>query len=277
MEVTAHHRLFGGDLKFVRHDSASTGTSMALSVFVPSGDGPHPVLVWLSGLTCTANNFTEKAGAYKRAAELGLMIVAPDTSPRGDDVANDEGYDLGQGAGFYVDATEAPWAAHFQMESYVTKDVLALVSEHFPADMTRVGLSGHSMGGHGALTLAMNHPHHFKSVSAFAPIASPLNCPWGQKALTAYLGEDRIAWQRHDAAALIAQGRASSFDDILIDQGLGDQFLETQLKPHLLEQAASGVGQKITVRRHAGYDHSYYFIASFIDDHLAFHAERLKG
>ncbi|WKL56263.1 S-formylglutathione hydrolase [Asticcacaulis sp. ZE23SCel15] len=276
MEVTAHHRLFGGDLKFVRHDAATTGTSMALSVFTPQGEGPHPVLVWLSGLTCTANNFTEKAGAYKRAAELGLMIVAPDTSPRGDGVANDEGYDLGQGAGFYVDATEAPWAAHFQMESYVTKDVLSLIAEHFPADMTRVGISGHSMGGHGALTLAMNHPHHFKSVSAFAPIASPLNCPWGQKALSAYLGDDRTAWQRHDAAALIGQGRASSFDDILIDQGLGDQFLETQLKPHLLEQAASGAGQKITVRRHAGYDHSYYFIASFIDDHLMFHAERLK-
>jgi S-formylglutathione hydrolase len=276
MEVTSHHRLFGGDLKFVRHEAASIGTSMALSVFVPDGEGPHPVLVWLSGLTCTANNFTEKAGAYKRAAELGLMIVAPDTSPRGDGVANDEGYDLGQGAGFYVDATEAPWAQHFQMESYVTKDVLSLIAEHFPADMTRVGLSGHSMGGHGALTLAMNHPHHFKSVSAFAPIASPLNCPWGQKALTAYLGEDRTTWQRHDAAALIGQGRASGFDDILIDQGLGDQFLETQLKPHLLEQAASGAGQKITVRRHAGYDHSYYFITSFIDDHLAFHAERLK-
>ncbi|MDC7675234.1 S-formylglutathione hydrolase [Asticcacaulis machinosus] len=277
MEVTAHHRLFGGDLKFVRHDSAATGTSMALSVFTPKGEGPHPVLVWLSGLTCTANNFTEKAGAYKKAAELGMIIVAPDTSPRGDGVANDDGYDLGQGAGFYVDATEAPWGPHFQMESYVTKDVLALISEHFPADMTRVGISGHSMGGHGALTLAMNHPHHFKSVSAFAPIASPLNCPWGQKALSAYLGDDQSAWQRHDAAALMAQGKAAPFDDILIDQGLGDQFLESQLKPHLVEAAAASVGQKITVRRHVGYDHSYYFITSFIDDHLAFHAARLKS
>ncbi|OYW78610.1 MAG: S-formylglutathione hydrolase, partial [Asticcacaulis sp. 32-58-5] len=197
-----------------------------------------PVLVWLSGLTCTANNFTEKAGAYKKAAELGLIIVAPDTSPRGDDVANDDGYDLGQGAGFYVDATEAPWGPHFQMESYVTKALLALIAEHFPVGMTRVGISGHSMGGHGALTLAMNHPHHFKSVSAFAPIASPIHCPWGQKALTAYLGDNQAVWQRHDAAHLIAQGRAKPFDNILIDQGLGDSFLETQLKPN---EASSGI------------------------------------
>ncbi|BBF82409.1 S-formylglutathione hydrolase [Asticcacaulis excentricus] len=277
MDITAQHRLFGGTLSFVKHDSAATQTSMALSVFVPKGEGPFPVLIWLSGLTCTANNFTEKAGAYKRAAELGLMIVAPDTSPRGEGVANDEAYDLGQGAGFYVNATQSPWAAHFQMESYVTHDLLALIAAEFPADMSRVGLSGHSMGGHGALTLAMNYSHLFKSVSAFAPIASPVHCPWGQKAMQAYLGPSHEAWETYDAALRLAKGKALPFDEILVDQGLADPFLETQLMPHLLEQAAGMVGQKLTLRRHEGYDHSYYFIASFIDDHLDFHARRLKA
>ncbi|BEV12587.1 S-formylglutathione hydrolase [Asticcacaulis sp. DW145] len=277
MDITAQHRLFGGTLSFVKHDSAATQTPMALSVFVPEGEGPFPVLIWLSGLTCTANNFTEKAGAYKRAAELGLMIVAPDTSPRGEGVANDEAYDLGQGAGFYVNATQSPWAAHFQMETYVTHDLLELIAAEFPADMSRVGLSGHSMGGHGALTLAMNYPHLFKSVSAFAPIASPVHCPWGQKAMTAYLGPSHEAWERSDAALRLARGKALPFDEILVDQGLADPFLETQLMPHLLEQAAKVAGQKLTLRRHEGYDHSYYFIASFIDDHLDFHTRRLKA
>lgn len=277
MDITAQHRLFGGTLSFVKHDSAATQTPMALSVFVPEGEGPFPVLIWLSGLTCTANNFTEKAAAYKRAAELGLMIVAPDTSPRGEAVANDEAYDLGQGAGFYVNATQSPWAAHFQMETYVTHDLLELIAAEFPADRERVGLSGHSMGGHGALTLAMNHPHLFKSVSAFAPIASPVHCPWGQKAMTAYLGPSHEAWERSDAALRLARGKALPFDEILVDQGLADPFLETQLMPHLLEQAATVAGQKLTLRRHEGYDHSYYFIASFIDDHLDFHARRLKA
>ncbi|MFN3807538.1 S-formylglutathione hydrolase [Asticcacaulis sp.] len=277
MDITAQHRLFGGTLSFVKHDSAATQTPMALSVFVPEGEGPFPVLIWLSGLTCTANNFTEKAGAYKRAAELGLMIVAPDTSPRGEGVANDEAYDLGQGAGFYVNATQSPWAAHFQMETYVTHDLLELIAAEFPADMSRVGLSGHSMGGHGALTLAMNYPHLFKSVSAFAPIASPVHCPWGQKAMTAYLGPSHEAWERSDAALRLARGKALPFDEILVDQGLADPFIETQLMPHLLEQAAKVAGQKVTLRRHEGYDHSYYFIASFIDDHLDFHTRRLKA
>jgi len=277
MDVTAQHRVFGGALSFVKHDSAATKTPMALSVFVPEGEGPFPVLVWLSGLTCTANNFTEKAGAYRKAAELGLIIVAPDTSPRGEGVANDEAYDLGQGAGFYVDATQSPWAAHFRMESYVTQDLLALIAAEVPADMSRVGVSGHSMGGHGALTLAMNHPQLFRSVSAFAPIASPVHCPWGQKAMTAYLGTRHEGWEKYDAAIALSQGKGAPFDDILIDQGLADPFIENQLMPHLLEQAAAVSGQKLTLRRHEGYDHSYYFIASFIDDHLAFHASRLKG
>jgi len=282
MDVTAQHRLFGGKLNFVRHDSEATRTSMALSVFVPEGEGPFPVLIWLSGLTCTANNFTEKAGAYRKAAELGLIVVAPDTSPRGPDfggnvVADDEAYDLGQGAGFYVDATRAPWAAHFNMESYVTQDLLALIAAEFPADMSRVGISGHSMGGHGAMTIAMNYPQLFRSLSAFAPIASPVHCPWGQKAMTAYLGTCHEAWEKYDAAIALSQGKAAPFDDILIDQGLSDPFLDNQLMPHLLEQAASVAGQKLTLRCHEGYDHSYYFIASFIDDHLAFHASRLKG
>lgn len=277
MDIAAQHRLFRGTLSFVKHDSAATQTPMALSVFVPEGTGPFPVLIWLSGLTCTANNFTEKAGAYKRAAELGLMIVAPDTSPRGEGVANDEAYDLGQGAGFYVNATQSPWAAHFQMETYVTHDLLALIAAEFPADMSRVGLSGHSMGGHGALTLAMNYSHLFRSVSAFAPIASPVHCPWGQKAMEAYLGPSHEAWEKYDAALRLARGKALPFDEILVDQGLADPFLETQLMPHLLEQAAGVVGQKLTLRRHEGYDHSYYFIASFIDDHLDFHARRLKA
>lgn len=277
MDITAQHRLFGGTLSFVKHDSVATQTPMALSVFVPEGEGPFPVLIWLSGLTCTANNFTEKSGAYKRAAELGLMIVAPDTSPRGEGVANDEAYDLGQGAGFYVNATQSPWAAHFQMETYVTHDLLALIAAEFPADLSRVGLSGHSMGGHGALTLAMNYSHLFKSVSAFAPIASPVHCPWGQKAMEAYLGPSHEAWETYDAALRLAKGKALPFDEILVDQGLADPFLETQLMPHLLEQAAGVVGQKLTLRRHEGYDHSYYFIASFIDDHLDFHARRLKA
>lgn len=276
METLNQHALFGGSLSFVRHDSVATKTPMTLSVFTPPGEGPFPVLVWLSGLTCSANNFTEKAGAYKRAAELGLMIVAPDTSPRGEGVANDEAYDLGQGAGFYVNATEPPWAAHFQMESYVTQDLLSFVAENFSADMGRVGISGHSMGGHGALTLAMNYPHLFKSVSAFAPIASPVHCPWGQKAMTAYLGPNHATWEKYDAAVRIAKGKAIAFDSILIDQGVADPFLETQLMPQLLEQAANVAGLSLTLRRHEGYDHSYYFIASFIDDHLDFHAARLK-
>ncbi len=273
-EITATHTVHGGKLSYCRHDSAATGTPMKFSVFVPAGEGPFPVLVWLSGLTCTEDNFTTKAGAYGAAAEHGVIIVAPDTSPRGEGVADDPAYDLGQGAGFYLDATQAPWAPHFNMETYITRDLLAAVDEAFPADPARRGVFGHSMGGHGALTVALRHPDLFKSVSAFAPIVSPTRCPWGEKAFTAYLGEDRAAWAAHDACLLIEAG-AAKFDDILVDQGLGDQFLEGQLKPELLEAACAAVGQKLTLRRQPGYDHSYFFMTSFIADHIAWHAGRL--
>lgn len=280
VEFVSQHRVYDGILYFIRHDSAATQSSMSASVFVPDvaeirSDAPFPTLYWLSGLTCTANNFTEKAGAYRKAAELGLIIVAPDTSPRGT-AADDEAHDLGQGAGFYIDATQAPWKPNFQMETYITQDLIAAIEANFPADPKRRGIFGHSMGGHGALTLAMNHPHLYKSVSAFSPISSPSHAPWGQKAFAAYLGNDHEAWERHDAAVLMAKGMAAPFDNILVDQGLSDPFLETQLMPDLLEHAAATAGQKLTLRYREGYDHSYYFIQSFIDDHIAFHSERLR-
>ncbi|WP_165188872.1 S-formylglutathione hydrolase [Caulobacter soli] len=280
VEVLNAHRTQGGTLRYCRHDSASTGTPMKFTVWTPDGEGPFPYLVWLSGLTCTEDNFTIKSGVYEHAARHGLAIVAPDTSPRGPDlqgnaVADDPAYDLGQGAGFYVDATEAPWAPHFKMYSYVTKDLLEAVDGAFPLDPSRRGISGHSMGGHGALTIALRNPDLFKSVSAFAPIVSPLNCPWGDKAMTAYLGPDRAAWRAHDATALIEDGAGASFDEILIDQGLADSFLEGQLKPELIEAAAAKAGRKVTVRRQDGYDHSYFFIATFLGEHVAWHAARL--
>jgi S-formylglutathione hydrolase len=250
---------------------------MKFSLFIPPGEGPFPLLVWLSGLTCTEDNFTTKAGAYRAAAEHGVMVVAPDTSPRGEGVADDPAYDLGQGAGFYVDATQAPWAPHFRMERYVVEELIGLVDAEFPTTKARA-ISGHSMGGHGALTLALRHPHLFRSVSAFAPIASPTRCPWGEKAFTAYLGADRDVWAEHDAARLIAAGvGADCYDDILVDQGDADPFLADQLKPELLTAAAEAAGQRLTLRMQPGYDHSYFFMASFIADHLAFHAARLKG
>ncbi len=277
METLATHKVHGGTLRYLRHDSEATGTPMKLSAFVPAGEGPFPVVIWLSGLTCTEDNFTTKAGAYEAAARLGLIVVAPDTSPRGEGVANDEAYDLGQGAGFYLDATQAPWSQHFRMETYVTRDLIGLIEAELPGN-GRYGISGHSMGGHGALTLALRHPERFRSVTAFSPIASPIRCPWGEKALTAYLGEDRAAWEDHDATSLLAAGAAAHFeyDDILIDQGTADPFLVEQLKPELLIEAAAWIGQPITVRMQEGYDHSYFFIASFIADHLEWHAERLK-
>lgn len=277
METTKTHAVHGGTLRYLKHDSATTGTPMTLSVFVPAGEGPFPVLIWLSGLTCTEDNFTTKAGAYKAAAEHGVIIVAPDTSPRGEGVADDPAYDLGQGAGFYVDATEAPWAPHFRMESYVTDELIALIDAEFPTTKTR-SIFGHSMGGHGALTLALRHPELFKSVSAFAPISSPTRCPWGEKAFSAYLGEDRAEWAKHDSALLIESGAAAGvFDDILVDQGDADPFLVEQLKPELLVAAAKAAGQRLTLRMQPGYDHSYFFMASFVDDHVAFHATRLKA
>ncbi|SFS77114.1 S-formylglutathione hydrolase [Brevundimonas viscosa] len=277
METTKTHIVHGGTLRYLKHDSAVTGTPMTLSVFTPPGDGPFPVLIWLSGLTCTEDNFTTKAGAYRAAAAHRVIVVAPDTSPRGEGVGDDPAYDLGQGAGFYVDATQAPWAPHFRMESYVVDELVGLIDRAFPTSGAR-SISGHSMGGHGALTLALKHPALFRSVSAFAPIASPTRCPWGEKAFTAYLGGDRREWDKHDAARLIEAGAAAGrYDDILVDQGDADAFLSEQLKPELLTAAAETAGQKLTLRMQPGYDHSYFFMASFIGDHVAFHAERLKG
>lgn len=277
METLKSHRVCDGELRYCRHESPVTGTPMTFSVFTPEGPGPFPVLLWLSGLTCTEDNFTTKAGAYPAAAQHGLMVVAPDTSPRGQTIADDPGYDLGQGAGFYVDATQAPWAPHFRMESYIIDDLIPLIRASFPADPMRIGVSGHSMGGHGALTLALRHTDVFRSVSAFAPIASPMNCPWGVKAFTAYLGSDRAEWERHDACALLRSGLAHGyFDDILVDQGLADPFLAEQLRPELLEQAAANAGQRLTLRLNHRYDHSYFFIASFIGEHIAWHAHRLS-
>lgn len=282
MEVTKSHAVHGGTLRYLKHESATTGTVMTLSVFTPPGEGPFPVVIWLSGLTCTEDNFTTKAGAYAAAAEHGVIVVAPDTSPRGPDlkgdaVADDPAYDLGQGAGFYVDATETPWAEHFRMESYVADELVDLIDREFPTTKAR-SIMGHSMGGHGALTLALRHPDLFQSVSAFAPISSPTRCPWGEKGFTAYLGGDRSVWASHDAARLIEAGAAQGvYDDILVDQGDADPFLTEQLKPELLVEAAKAAGQRLTLRMQPGYDHSYFFMASFIADHIAFHAARLKG
>src|SRR5690606_29164132 len=251
MQIAKTHRVAGAELAHAAHNSAATGTEMKLSVFTPPGKGPFPYLIWLSGLTCTEDNFTTKAGAYAAAAKHGVAIVAPDTSPRGEGVADDPAYDLGQGAGFYVDATQAPWAPHFNMESYVTRDLITAVEAAFPLAPKR-SIFGHSMGGHGALTLAMKHPQLFRSVSAFSPISSPTRCPWGEKAWGAYLGPDREVWRAHYAALLIEAGIAAPFDDILVDQGTADQFLTGQLKPELLEAAARSAGQKLTLRRQEG-------------------------
>lgn len=274
MKTVSKNACFGGVQGVYTHASSATGTDMQFSVYVPPGDGPFPVLYFLSGLTCTDQNFTTKAGAQRYAAEHGLVIVAPDTSPRGDDVADDEGWDFGKGAGFYVDATQKPWAAHYQMDTYVTQELPALIAEAFPIDAARAGLTGHSMGGHGALVLGLRNPEQYQSISAFAPIASPLECPWGHKALGGYLGDDRAKWRAYDACALL-QDRGWK-GDLLVDQGLADGFLEEQLKPELLEAAAVAAEVPLTLRRHAGYDHSYYFVSTFIGDHVAWHAAQLK-
>ena len=271
------HRVADGTLRFCRHDSAATHTSMKFSLFLPNLPGPRPVLVWLSGLTCTEENFTTKAGAYLHAARLGLAILAPDTSPRGEGVADDPGFDLGQGASFYVNATEEPWSAHFQMERYLTEELPAVAASAFALDPQRCGISGHSMGGHGALTLALRHPQLYRSVSAFAPISSPTRCPWGVKALGSYLGPDTGQWRQHDASRLIESGAGRGrFDQILVDQGTADNFMIEQLKPELLEAACTGAGQSLVLRRREGYDHSYYFVSTFIAGHLEWHAERLS-
>jgi S-formylglutathione hydrolase len=276
VEVLQQHRVAGGTLYYCRHASRETGTPMRFSLFLPPGAGPHPLLVWLSGLTCTEENFTTKAGAFLPAARLGLAVLAPDTSPRGEGVPDDAAYDLGQGAGFYVDATQPPWSAHFRMESYVVSELPEVVSARFAVDRARCGISGHSMGGHGALTMALRHPQDYRSVSAFSPICSPTRCPWGEKAFGAYLGPDRGAWAAHDASLLVAAGAARGhFDSILVDQGEEDSFLAGQLKPELLESACAAAGQGLVLRRQPGYDHSYFFVSTFIADHLAWHAARL--
>lgn len=277
METVSVNKAFGGVQGVYTHASAETGTPMTFSVFVPehAPGAKLPVLWYLSGLTCTHANVTEK-GEFRRAcAEHGVIFVAPDTSPRGDDVPDDEGYDFGKGAGFYVDATEAPWSANFRMRAYIETELPAVIAGHFPADMARQGITGHSMGGHGALTIALRDPSRFRSVSAFAPIVSPLNCPWGEKALTGYIGADKAAWREYDACALIEDG--ARLPDLLVDQGTADGFLEGQLKTHLLEEACARAGQPATIRMQEGYDHSYYFISSFMADHVGWHAERLKA
>jgi len=277
LEVVSENKAHGGRQLVVKHAAASTATDMTFSIYLPpqaAAGGKLPVVWYLSGLTCTHANVTEK-GEYRAAcAEHGLIFVAPDTSPRGDGVPDAEDYDFGKGAGFYVDATQEPWAANFRMWSYVTEELPPLVAAEFPVDMQREGITGHSMGGHGALTVALSFPDRFRSVSAFAPIVAPSHVPWGQKALGGYLGDDRAAWRRHDAVALIEDG--AFVDEILVDVGDADPFIEKELRPELLQQACGAAGIPLTLRRQPGYDHSYYFISTFMADHLVWHAERLK-
>ena len=274
METVSENACFGGTQGVYTHASEVCACDMTFAVFLPeeAKDGPVPVLWYLSGLTCTHENAMTKAGAQAWAAEQGIALVFPDTSPRGDDVADDEAYDLGKGAGFYVNATQAPWAPHFQMWDYVAEELPALLAKEFPLDMERQGITGHSMGGHGALTLAMNLPGRFRSVSAFAPIANPTGSDWGRKQLTAYLGADEAAWAKHDASLLMAE---VGFDGpVLIDQGASDQFLDL-LKPEALATAIATKRQNASFRMQPGYDHSYFFFSTFMEDHVAFHAEAL--
>jgi S-formylglutathione hydrolase len=276
MEVISTNRSFGGNQGIYSHRSAKTGTEMTFSVFVPEHvpGTKLPVLWYLSGLTCTHANVTEK-GEYRAAcAQHGIVFVAPDTSPRGDDVPDDEAYDFGKGAGFYVDATQKPWSANFRMRSYIEDELPALVAEHFSIDLARQGITGHSMGGHGALTISLRNPGRFRSTSAFAPIVSPLHCPWGEKALTGYLGADRAKWREYDAVALIEDG--ARLPDLLVDQGTADNFLKEQLKTDLLDRACQNADMRAAIRMQEGYDHSYYFISTFMAEHVAWHAERLK-
>jgi S-formylglutathione hydrolase len=280
MRTITQTQCFGGVQGYYQHDSAAIGLPMKFSVYKPPQalQGPVPVLFFLAGLTCTEETFMIKAGAQRYAAEHGLMLVAPDTSPRNTGIASvADNWDFGDGAGFYLDATEAPWSQRFRMESYLVQDLLPLIMAEFPARAGDVGIFGHSMGGHGALTLALRHPDLFRSVSALAPIAAPMQSPWGQKAFGLYLGADREAWREHDACELMAERTSPLTSGILIDQGLNDQFLrQKQLLPELFEAACEKSGQPLSLRRHAGYDHGYYFIATVMHDHLAFHAEQLK-
>ncbi|WP_341502546.1 S-formylglutathione hydrolase [Gallaecimonas sp. GXIMD4217] len=275
LENLSSNKSFGGWHKQYRHQSQVLGCAMRFAIYLPpqaSSSHPVPVLYWLSGLTCTDENFSHKAGAQRVAAELGMAIVAPDTSPRGDAVADDPAYDLGQGAGFYLNATQAPWRSHYRMYDYVLDELPALVESLFPVTGRRA-IAGHSMGGHGALVLALRNPDRFSSVSAFSPISNPVNCPWGQKAFAAYLGQDRDAWAQYDASLLMAKAKQPL--PALVDQGEADEFLVEQLRPEALEAAARQSGYPLELERHDGYDHSYHFIASFMEKHLRFHGRHL--
>ncbi len=276
METVSQTRSHEGTQGVYSHASKLTGTEMVFSVYVPQHKEGEtlPVLWYLSGLTCTHANVTDKGEFRAACAEHGIIFIAPDTSPRGDDVPNDEAYDMGQGAGFYVDATQKPWAEHFQMRSYIERELPEIIAANFPVDMTKQGITGHSMGGHGALTIGLRNPDVFKSISAFSPIVSPLNCPWGEKALSGYIGDNRQAWRQYDACALIEDGARAR--EILVDQGLADNFLEEQLKPELLEAQCKAAGIDLNLRRHGGYDHGYGFISTLMADHVAWHAARLK-
>jgi S-formylglutathione hydrolase len=271
----SQNRVSNGWHKQYTHQSATLGCEMRFALFLPHGatsTKPVPVLYWLSGLTCTDENFMQKAGAFKMASELGIAIVVPDTSPRGENVADDDNYDLGQGAGFYLNATEPPWDTHYRMYDYVTKELPAIIKEFFPVS-DRKSISGHSMGGHGAITIGLKNADQYRSISAFSPICNPIHVPWGQKAFTAYLGENKESWKQYDSTELLKQGKSAL--PILVDQGDADNFLAEQLKPESLLAAAKEWGSDVTVRMQPGYDHSYYFISSFIDEHLKFHAKYL--
>ena len=278
MELVQSNRSFDGEQRIYRFNSISLQGESRFGIYLPAqalAGQACPTLFYLAGLTCTEETFAIKAHAQRLAAQLGLILVTPDTSPRGEQVAQGDHWDIGQGAGFYINATQAPWAEHFQMESYVAEELYDLVIQQFAVQAERIGIFGHSMGGHGALTLALKYPEKFKSVSAFAPICAPSQCPWGEKAFSNYLGSDQAEWLKHDATALV-QTKTAHFADILIDQGLSDQFY-SQLNPALFQQACQAAGQPLTLREHAGYDHCYYFIQSFIDDHLQFHAVQLES
>ena len=277
VEIVSKARCFGGTQFVCKHASRETGTDMRFALYLPPAavTGKVPLVWFLSGLTCTEENFTVKAGAQRIAAELGVALIAPDTSPRGEGVPDDaeKAYDFGLGAGFYVDATQEPWSKNYRMASYIAEELPGVVAAEFPVDLARQSITGHSMGGHGALTIALRNPGRFRAVSAFAPIVAPSHCPWGEKALGHYLGADRAAWRRYDACALIEDG--ARVPEILADFGLSDGFLKTQLMPERLEKACAEAGVKLTLRRQDGYDHSYFFIATFIEDHLRWHAARL--
>jgi S-formylglutathione hydrolase len=281
-DVVSRHRCFGGTVGFYKHVSTTNACTMKFSVYTPpqAERGKVPVLYYLAGLTCTEETFMIKAGAQRRAAELGLMLVAPDTSPRGVPLPGDsEAYDFGVGAGFYLDATQEPWSRHYRMYSYITSELPALIDANFPVEPGRQGIFGHSMGGHGALTIGLKNPGgRFRSISAFAPIVAPKQVPWGQKAFTGYLGPDRGQWDDYDSTLLLTKVKEPQRRPaILIDQGLADQFLEQQLRSHLFEEAAREIGYAVTLRRQPGYDHGYYFISTFIDDHLRHHARILNS